>query len=99
MLSSQTGRSVARSLATVGLLALLGGCAHKVVSPSLHPAGDVPVAPADLHVLKAHMKSGELYVLDSWRVVDEGERLEGNGVLYTMGRAELNRGPRLDRHR
>lgn len=88
----QAGPVVSR-LATVALVALLASCGHRVLNPELHPAGDVPVAPADFHVLKAHMRSGELYVLDSWRIVDEGDRLEGNGVLYAIGREELTRGP------
>jgi len=91
--SNRTGGLVARGLATVGLVAILGGCAHRVLSPELHPAGEVPVTPVDLHVLKVHMESGELYVLDSWHVDDEGDRLEGHGVLYAIGREELSRGP------
>lgn len=93
MLSNRTSVSVACGLATVALLALLFGCAHRVLSPELHPAGDVPVAPVDFHVLKVHMRSGELYVLDSWQVDHEGNRLEGSGVLYAIGREELTRGP------
>lgn len=93
MLWNRTDGHLARGLATVGLLGLLVGCAHRVLNPELHPAGDLPAAPADLHVLKAHMRSGEVYVLDSWQLDDGGERLEGSGILYTIEREELTRGP------
>lgn len=73
--SGAAGRLVA-----VALIASLVGC-HQVLEPELHPGSKVPFAPPKLHILKAHMTSGELYVLDSWRVVADGRRLEGSGAL------------------
>jgi hypothetical protein len=75
----------------MALVVSLGGC-HRVLTPELHPAGEVPVAPAKLPMLKAHMMSGELYVLDSWRVVDEGRGVEGTGTLYSVEREVLTEG-------
>ncbi len=82
----------ARSLVAVALIASLTGC-HGVLTPELHSPGDVPVAPAKLPILKAHMTSGELYVLDSWRVVADGRRLEGTGTLYSVERELVSEGP------
>jgi hypothetical protein len=70
----------------------LTGC-HSVLRPELHPPSEVPVAPEDLPVLKAHMVSGELYVLDSWRLVDGEQRLEGSGTLYSLERERVSQGP------
>jgi hypothetical protein len=84
-----------RSLRTAGLLAatlvLLTGC-HRVLDPELHPPGQVPVAPAELPVLKVHMQSGRLYVLESWRVVEDGRRIEGTGTLYAPARERVSEG-------
>jgi hypothetical protein len=38
------------------------------------------------------MMSGELYVLDSWRVLDDGRRLDGTGTLYSVEREPLSEG-------
>jgi hypothetical protein len=85
-------RTAARGLVAVALVVTLGGC-HRVLTPELHPPGDVPVAPAKLPILKAHMTSGELYVLDSWRVVGDGRGLEGTGTLYSVEREPVSEGP------
>jgi len=78
-------------LVAVALIASLAGC-HQVLEPELHPGSKVPVAPSKLHVLKAHMTSGELYVLDSWRVVADGRRLEGSGARYSIDRELVSEG-------
>jgi hypothetical protein len=85
-------KTAARGLVVVAVVSALAGC-HRVLTPELHPPGDVPVAPAKLPILKAHMTSGELYVLDSWRVVEDGRRLDGTGTLYSVERNPLNEGP------
>jgi hypothetical protein len=85
-------RAVERGLAVVALIVSLAGC-HRVLTPELHPPGEVPVAHEDLPILKAHMTSGELYVLDSWKVIEDGRRLEGTGTLYSMDREEVSVGP------
>ncbi|MCG6922455.1 MAG: hypothetical protein LJF15_15435 [Acidobacteria bacterium] len=85
-------RARARSLVAAALIVSLAGC-HRVLTPELHPAGEVPVPPETLPVLKAHMMSGELYVLDSWTVVENGRRLEGTGIHYSMDREQMGEGP------
>ncbi|HTM22912.1 MAG TPA: hypothetical protein VL172_20455, partial [Kofleriaceae bacterium] len=42
-------------------------------------------------VLKAHMRSGELYVLDHWQVA--GGQVSGVGLRYDIDRAVIGRGP------
>ncbi len=85
-------RSSAHGLVAMALIASLAGC-HRVLTPELHRPGDVPSAPEELPFLKAHLKSGELYVLDSWRVRADGRRLEGTGALYSVGRERVSQGP------
>lgn len=82
----------ARGLVAAALIASLAGC-HSVLTPELRSPEDVPVAHDDRLALKAHMMSGELYVLDSWRVVEDGRRLEGRGTLYSIAREPVREGP------
>jgi hypothetical protein len=84
--------TAARSLAAAVLIVSLAGC-HRVLVPELHSPAEVPAAPAELPMLKAHMKSGELYVLDSWRLAADGDRLEGTGTLYSVTRESVTEGP------
>lgn len=92
MVPRASRRSSVHGLVAVALIASLAGC-HRVLTPELHPPGDAPSAPEKLPFLKAHLKSGELYVLDSWRVLKEGRRLEGTGALYSVGRERVSEGP------
>ena len=78
-------------LVALALLASLPGC-HRTLTPRIHSATDVPHPPADLPVLKVHMRTGELFVLESWLLVDEGRRLEGEGARYDLDRELLSRG-------
>ena len=84
-------RDGARALVAVVLIVSLTGC-HSVLTPELHPPGEVPVAPEKLPFLKAHMTSGELYVLDSWQLVEDDQRLEGTGTLYSLDREQVRQG-------
>jgi hypothetical protein len=62
---------------------LLSACGVRYVEPTLQPPGQVQLGNGQPLALKVHMKSGELYVLDSWRVVDETRTIEGHGTRYT----------------
>lgn len=76
-------RGPLRGTAIVVVSALLAACGVRYVQPTLHPPGPVPPEKGHPLALKVHMKSGELYVLDSWRVVDETRTIEGHGTRYT----------------
>jgi hypothetical protein len=92
MVLSTRCRGPARGLVALVLIASLAAC-HRVLQPELHPPGRVPTAPASLPVLKVHLLSGELYVLDSWRVLETARRLEGTGVRYSVRRETVSEGP------
>lgn len=51
-----------------------------------------PASTEEIPYLKAHLKNGELYVLDSWKLAPEGPRLEGTGTRYTVLRAPSGTG-------
>jgi hypothetical protein len=84
-------RGSARGVIAVALVVSLAGC-HRVLEPELHLAGEVPTVPEDLPVLKAHLKSGELCVLEPWRVVESGRRIEGTGALFSVQREPVRQG-------
>jgi len=84
--------SLPRALVMLTIASAVAGCAHTVLEPQLHPADAVPRA-APLPILKAHMVSGELFILDSWRVSDDGARLTGTGTRYSMRREPMGSGP------
>jgi hypothetical protein len=67
------------------------GCALKVSEPSLHTPAETPARSKKVPVLKIHMRSGELYVLDSWSL-NGGETLAGDGTLFTLDRHEKSHG-------
>jgi hypothetical protein len=72
------GRS---AVAIGGALAL---ACTTVLEPRLHSVA--PPATEKSQPLKVHMRSGELYVMRSWRLLDEGRVLAGPGRRYTVGR-------------
>jgi hypothetical protein len=90
-----TSRGSVRAAAMVVVGALLAACGVRYVQPTLHPPGPVPVGKGEPLALKVHMKSGELYVLDTWRVVDQTHTIEGHGTHYTVLR---ERAERADQH-
>lgn len=79
-------------LAVLALVATLPSC-HRTLTPDIHPAADIPTPPANLPILKVHMQSGELFVLESWRLIDDGRRLEGTGTRYSFDREAVSKGP------
>jgi len=70
----------------LGLWAAQAGCTVTLQVPELHEP-TVPVAQTkDRGQLKVHMRSGELLVLDEWKVSPDGDRLRGTGQAYTVTR-------------
>jgi hypothetical protein len=69
-----------------GAMAPVPGCGHLVVTPELHDPDVVPRPSTHTPILKAHMKSGELYVLSAWRVSPDGNQLDGTGTRYSVTR-------------
>jgi hypothetical protein len=80
-----------RIVALCTSLALALGCGPTVITPHLHEAGQPPRSPA-AGPLKAHLRSGELVVLHSWRLTDAGRSLEGQGSRYSAMRQPLATG-------
>jgi hypothetical protein len=73
------------SAAGACVLALcLPGCVIRTERPSLLPPTQVPARTAASPYLKAHLKNGEVFVLDSWRVAPDNAQLEGTGVRFTV---------------
>jgi len=67
-------------------------CAFRTVKPELRDAGSPPAQTRKNGVLKVHMHSGELYVLDSWALSVDRTRLEGTGVVYSPRRRRGEKG-------
>ncbi|MFI5183341.1 MAG: hypothetical protein ACHQNV_03000 [Vicinamibacteria bacterium] len=77
-------------LATAGLAL---ACGPTVLQPHLHAVATAGEIRANVHELKVHMKSGDLVVLDSWRVRQEGQVIEGKGTRYDVLRQVKGSGP------
>ena len=84
-------RRLRASAAVLGLCAAVApsfGCGHVVVNPELAGATHVPQASKRTPILKAHMRSGELYLLTSWHATADATKVEGIGTRYSVTRAE-----------
>lgn len=75
-------RPQARLLVVATVLA--AACGPRVLTPSLHQVSAALDVGGKSVQVKAHMRSGELYVLDSWRLAEDGRVLEGTGTRYTV---------------
>ena len=84
-------RGSVRGTTLVVLSALLMACGVKYVTPTLQPPGPVQVGKGEPLELKVHMKSGELYLLESWRVDDATHTIAGHGTHYTALREQGER--------
>lgn len=75
-------------------VALLVACVGlAVIKPTLQTPPYSPPPDDSVVVLKAHMKSGELYVLSStWRLVGAGDTLRGSGRHYSATRVVIDSG-------
>ncbi len=68
------------------------GCGVKTWNPTvLTPDQPIP-ANSDGDLLKVHMLSGELYLLEEWSVRDQAAALVGNGTLYDVDRVGRGEG-------
>ncbi len=92
MNSSRTRlRSPSVALACVLVLGVQG-CGIRTERASLLAPAQAPVQTKQSPYLKAHLKSGEVYVLDSWRVAPDSSRLEGTGPASRCGGSRRERG-------
>jgi len=82
-----------RPVALLTSLALTIGCGPTVMTPRLHEPSHPPVSGSSPGPLKVHLRSGELLILDSWRVLADGQTLEGQGTRYTLLREPRAKGP------
>jgi hypothetical protein len=80
--SSPTARKVwVLALALLVVLLLLG-CAQAYLTPALHQPNEPILQASPSDMLKVHMRSGELYVLNRWELADSARRLRGSGTRY-----------------
>ena len=82
-----------RLVALLTSLTLALGCGPTVMTPRLHEASRAPASGRSSQALKVHLRSGELVVLESWRLVGDGKTLEGKGTRYTVLREARETGP------
>ena len=68
------------------------GCSIKTERPVLLAPNQAPASTKESPYLKAHLKNGELFVLDSWKMAPDGSRLDGTGTRYTVLRAPSGTG-------
>jgi hypothetical protein len=80
------GRSALGALTFSCALAALVSCGHLVLTPQIFEPERVPRTDPKVPILKAHMKTGELYVLTAWRVSPDGSQLDGTGTRYSLAR-------------
>ncbi len=71
----------------------LQGCVIRTERPSLLAPTQAPSQSKESPYLKAHLKSGEVYVLDSWRMGPDNTQLEGTGARFTVLREPAGAGP------
>jgi hypothetical protein len=73
---------------------IVPGCGPTIVNPQLHAVEDARLLGAKRkpQPLKVHMLSGDLVVLDSWKVAGDGQALEGEGTRYTARREPVASG-------
>ena len=76
-------------LAAVG--SILTGCGVTIHEPKLHVPAETPRHEKGSPAIKAHMKSGEVYVLHTWSLSPE-QTLRGEGREYGIDRVERSHG-------
>ena len=85
-------RPVPQVVLVLALALVIEGCSIRTERPLLLAPTQPPVPTKESPYLKAHLKSGELYVLDSWRVASDGSRIEGTGTRFTVLRKPAGSG-------
>jgi hypothetical protein len=68
----------------LAVVALAGACGPTILTPRLHEGRQAATLKVK-NELKVHMRSGELYLLSTFRVIDDSI-LEGTGTRYTAQR-------------
>lgn len=71
------------------VIAALGGCTLKKITV---PGEEFRSLDGKAPFIKAHMQSGNLYVLSAWEVDEENRTVSGTGTLFDPNRNELGRG-------
>ncbi|MGD9903926.1 MAG: hypothetical protein AB7U83_10680 [Vicinamibacterales bacterium] len=73
----------------------LGGsnCSIRTQQPALVAPTAAPAPSKESPYLKAHLHSGEVYVLDSWHLSTDSSHLEGTGSRFTVRREPAGTGP------
>lgn len=77
-----TGKQKAIAATLLVSTGLALACGPTVLEPRLHTMAGATVIRPDARALKVHMKSGDLIVLDAWRVTQGGQVVEGRGTRY-----------------
>jgi hypothetical protein len=70
----------------LAITAFLTGCGPTVYHPTLHSAGEVPSAAEEPAFLKAHLRSGELILFETWDTSLIQDSLVGFGSRYQADR-------------
>lgn len=81
--------SIRRGLLAVlilGPVLLLLGCGQGYRQPTLFDPSQLSSGTDTRDTLKAHMRSGELYILGSWALTDSGRVVVGSGHRYDVWR-------------
>ena len=84
-------RKAARATLLAGL-AVLHGCGPTIAKPQLHPVENADLLGVKPRALKVHMLTGELVVLESWRLTTDRLALQGTGTRYTVAREPRDSG-------
>ncbi len=81
-----------RAWSLAGMTFLGLACGPGVLAPRLHGIAEAPRLKPDPPQLKVHMKSGELYVLESWTLSPDTRVLEGLGARFSSQRSASGTG-------
>lgn len=79
-------KSVAIIILTAGLLLLLIGCSLKTQKKVLIEPEDISHFNEDVPYLKAHMKNGDLYIFEFWKISDDDKSISGSGQHFDANR-------------
>ncbi|HUF67162.1 MAG TPA: hypothetical protein VMM79_00825 [Longimicrobiales bacterium] len=79
------------AICTTILVVVAAGCAHKLTRGMVMPA-DIATLDGGSRFLKAHMASGNVYVLADWRVDDATSTIVGTGTVHDANRMVVDSG-------
>jgi hypothetical protein len=91
-------RPAVRKAAPFAAALAVAGCSIPIREPQLHDPARPPSATraGEAEPLKVHLASGDLLVLQDWRVTADGQRLQGRADRYDARRARTATGERVD---